>query len=197
MLIVIIFSSIVLFVGVSMVDMAAVLPVHDEYRIEGTDYFVRYSSYLPYGLYRWGDLLCEGSFGYDWGAEYTGDAFYCNEYDTTDFGLMTCSVVKIDMTTFNKETLIRDAMIRGKCKSGELIIFDGYVSPSWNPDVNPLRSVMRVGNGVIPQESYGANVEWFDIESEKVVYSVFDPNALEDGGDEGYLSLTLEEAKAK
>ena len=190
-----VFSAIILFVGITMVDMATILPVEDEYRIEDTDYFIRYSSFRPYGLYRWSELLCEGSFGYDWGACYTGDVLYCNEYKTTDFGLMAINVVKIDMTTYKKETLYRDAMIRGRCASGELVIFKGYVSPSWSPDVNPLRSVFAASDGDILPESDGATVCWFDTEKGTIVHSVKDPMAMSKGKENYYLSASLEEVK--
>ena len=197
LLITALFSALILFIGVTMVDMATLLPVEDEYRIEGTDYFIRYSSFRPYGLYRWSELLCEGSFGYDWGAELVGDTLYCNEYKTTDFGLMVTDVVRIDMTTYKKTTLMRNAMIRGKCASGELIVYEGYISQSWNPDVNPFRPVFSISDGEIPKDPDAALVCWFDTSSERTVYSIADPAAQTDAREEYYISRTLEEVRGE
>ena len=198
LLIVAIFSALVLFIGITMVDMATILPVEDSYRIGDTEYFVRYSSFHPYGIYRGNDqLVLKGSYGHDWGAALVGNTYYCNEMKDTDFGLMVTDVVKIDLTTFKKETVLRNSMIRGKCASGELIIYEGYISPTWSPDVNPFRCVFRVSDSKIQEDADAAVVSWYDTSSDSIVYSKTDPNAHHNKREEYYISRTLEKVRGK
>ena len=200
-LIVMIFSLALLFFTVNLVTMAEPYAENSFYRIEGTKYYVHYSTMDPSGIYlgsgRTAELMIEGKYGHDWGAALVGNTYYCNEMKDTDFGLMVTDVVKIDLTTFKKETVLRNSMIRGKCASGELIIYEGYISPTWSPDVNPFRCVFRVSDSKIQEDADAAVVSWYDTSSDSIVYSKTDPNAHHNKREEYYISRTLEEVRGK
>ena len=129
----IIFSVFVVFVLFGLTNMANLRINNDVYEIEGTDYSVRYTELKPSGLYKGkdmsGQLKVEGYFGYDWGVAVEDGVLYCNEYKTTSLGLMVSNFVRIDLDTYEKETVFKNAMMIGKCESGEIVCLDGFVMP--------------------------------------------------------------------
>ena len=141
-LVVTIFSAIILFITVKLSGIAGSRAINDYYQIEGTPYGIRYSSALPNGIYNGQDknstLLLEGTFGYDWGAVVSGNDLYINEYSSSDFGNMYSRVVRVDLTTFEKQTIYNDAVLRGKCASGEIVCERGVILPVNCPDTNRM-----------------------------------------------------------
>ena len=102
-IIVIIFAAMGLFFTVKLVNMADRFPINEFVPIEDTDLAIKYSSLEPNGIYRGsensGTLVIEGTFGYDWGSVLEGDTLFVNEYQSTDLGLLTSDLVKININT--------------------------------------------------------------------------------------------------
>ena len=199
LLVVIIFSAITFFVSIKVVDLADHRAVNDFYPVEGTDVAVRYSSIYPNGIYEGdktnGVLKVEGDFGHDWGAAAVGDQLYLNEYTRTDMGLMMCQVVRVDLNTYEKEVLWRDAILRGRCASGELVCLRGFLMPSGFPENNSLCRLYAMSSAEIRPENGDALVTYVDGESGEILYSVRDRETETETFDALYLERTLEEVR--
>ena len=141
-LVVVIFSALILFVTVKLSGIAGREAINSYYEIEGTPYWIRYSSVLPNGIYngkdKTSDLLLEGTFGYDWGAVVSGNDLYINEYASSSFGNMYSTVVRVDLDSFEKQVIARDTVIRGRCASGEIVCEKGLILPLNHPDTNRM-----------------------------------------------------------
>ncbi len=196
-LVVAIFSAILLYVSVRVVDVSGQAAYKDYFPIEGTELGVRYSSLKPNGLYRGGEnsdeLVLEGTFGYDWGAAVEGNSLYLNEYTSTDLGVMLCRLDRVDLTTCGKEVLLRDAILRGRCASGELVCLTGYLMPVDYPATNPLCRLYAMAAPDVRTEGTGAAVLFLDPATGETVWSLWDDEALTDSFDSRYLSRTLQE----
>ena len=183
---------------VNLVTMAEPYAENSFYRIEGTKYYVHYSTMDPSGIYlgsgRTAELMIEGKYGHDWGAVAVGDKLYINEYSKTDFGIMLTRLVCIDLTTFEKTVLRNDTMLRGRCRSGELVAVSGFVMPSNMPDTNSLCKMYSFSKNDIHLEDKDAVVLYIDPETAAVVHSVRDKAALEDDFESRFIETTLEEA---
>lgn len=197
LLVTLIMSAIAFFFTVKLFTLADRSAVNEYYPIEGTPYAVRYSSLKPYGLYEGGNttgvLRLEGQFGYDWGAAVQDDALYLNEYLRTDFGLLFCQVVRVDTGSFEKEVLLRDAILRGRCASGELVCLGSTMLPSDSPKTNPLCRLYAVSKPELRPESDRAEVLFLDPASGEVLYRVWDEHALGADFEARYLARTLRE----
>ena len=198
LLLVIIFSAIIFFVTIKLVDLAYHPARNDYYHIEGTDCSVRYSSLLPDGIYTGdqitGTLRVEGRFGYDWGAAAAGDRLYINEYVSTDLGLMLCNLVRVDLETWEKETLLRDTVLQGTCASGELVCVGKSVMPAGHPGTNALARLYAMSEGTDPSAD-GALILYLDPESGEIVWSVADTEGVTEDFEAKYLARTLEEVR--
>ena len=199
LLVVIIFAAISLFFMVRVVDMADTGAVNDYYSVGDTGISVRYSSQKPNGLYtgsiNTGELKLAGNFGYDWGAAYEGNTLFINEYSSTDLGMMLCKLVKVDMTTFEKEVLYKDSMLRGRCASGELVVVSGFMMPSSYPETNSLCKLYSFSSSNVHIDGKTATVLFIDPATGEVVYSVEDSNAMAEDFDARYIERTLAEVK--
>jgi len=194
---VILFSAIFLFFTVTVSDMADTHVINENYPLEDTGYYIRYTTHIPSGIYdgegQGAHLLLEGSYGHDWGAYVSGDTLYCNEYHTTTLGYMTTNVVKINLKDFSKEVLYEDCMVRGVIASGELLLYDNVVMPNWFPKSNPLCLMYDISGKGDPLDSLEATVVLYDITAAKEVYRKDDTLAQSDKRVEFYLSKTLQE----
>ena len=184
LLLVIIFSAIIFFVTIKLVDLAYHPARNDYYHIEGTDCSVRYSSLLPDGIYTGdqitGTLRVEGRFGYDWGAAAAGDRLYINEYVSTDLGLMLCNLVRV--------------VLQGTCASGELVCVGKSVMPAGHPGTNALARLYAMSEGTDPSAD-GALILYLDPESGEIVWSVADAEGVTEDFEAKYLARTLEEVR--
>ncbi len=196
-LVVAVFSAILLFFSIRVVDISHHEAVNDFYPIEGTDLSVCYSSLKPDGLYRGGrttgTLVLEGTFGYDWGAAVEGDSLYLNEYTATDVGMMLCQLVRVDLSTGEKDVLLRDTILRGRCASGELVCLSGYLMPSDFPATNSLCRLYAMSSPSIRPEGESAVVLYLDPATGRVLSSLRDDEALTDVFESRYLERTRQE----
>ena len=199
-IIVIIFAAMGLFFTVKLVNMADRFPINEFVPIEDTDLAIKYSSLEPNGIYRGsensGTLVIEGTFGYDWGSVLEGDTLFVNEYQSTDLGLLTSDLVKININTLEKEILIKDAVLRGKCSSGELVCLSGFIMPSSFPETNSLMKLYGMSSRDILPNGESAIVNYLDPADGTILYSVRDDEANTDKFEEKYLQTTLEEVKS-
>ena len=200
LLIILLASGLYLFVSVVVYDMAAMNFRNDSYQLEDTGYYVRYitqrtddRSGIYDGDHEWSKKLISGNFGYDWGAAVADDVLYCNEYHTTRMGFLTCDVVKIDLNTFEKEVLYKDTMMKGRCKSGELVCMGEIVGANWFPASNPLYKLYISSNDEMQAENDSAVVRIIDPASGKTVWEKRDDRALTSEREEYYLSSELSE----
>lgn len=199
-LVAIIFSALAFFFTVAMVKLADRRPVNDFIPIEGTEYAIRYSSLAPNGLCRGSEnantLLLEGTFGADWGACAQGDNIFLNEYTTTDFGLLLCDVVRIDLPTMTKTTLYPDAVLRGRCASGELVVVSGCLLPADFPATDSLCRLYRLTSREMADRPEGGTVLFLDPQTLEEVHRVENPHVFAGDFEARYLSRPLSEVIA-
>ena len=192
-----ILSVLYIFITVVIFNVAQNTPTSASYQIEDTGYFVRYTTMKENGIYDddgpAGKLLLEGQFGYDRGAAAQGNTLYCTEYRSSTLGWMTCDLVKVDLTTFEKKVLMKDAMLYGRCASGELIVMDGVVMANWFPQTNQLCELYRMTAGDKVFSERGAVVCLMDPESGEILWRKQDLNALTEKRMRYYMNNSLEE----
>jgi len=190
--VVMLFSVIGFFFTVKMVNLADRYPVNEYTVIEGTNLAVRYSNLEENGICEGSAekavLKLPGNYGADWGAFVSGNSLFINEYTSTKFGMMLCNVVKIDLQTYEKETVLEDAILRGRCASGEPVCVSGCMLPSDFPETNSLCKLY----GMTAAE-HDVTVLYLDPETAEVVASVHDDAAMKVNFEKCYLNRTLEE----
>ena len=195
-----IMTAIFFFFAVKVVDLADHYTANDYYPIEGTDDLaIRYSSQKASGIYR-GDkntstLMLKGLYGFDWGCVADGDWLYLNEYRSSEMGMRFCRVVRVDMNSFEKEVLLEDAILRGRCASGEIVCLDECMMPSTFPKTNCLCALYAVAAPQLRPDSDGAKVVYLDPQTAQELYSVRDEAALSEDFDAIYLERTLGEVR--
>ena len=197
LLIVIIFSVIGFFFTVFIPYMMSNYAVNDIYYLEGTDLSIRYSNRTGSGLYqgpeRTGVLKVEGNFGHDWGAVITDDLLYTNEFLTSDTGVMICRLVKIDLNTFEKETLLDNTALRGQCASGELVCTASFLPKSDYPRSSSIcRLYAMVSDDIFPDSDL-SHILIIDPVSSQTVFTITDDISDEDHFEEHYIDRTLKE----
>ena len=196
LLILLIFGGFTFFITLFIVRMADRSGVNTFNPVEGTDYAIRYSSLEPNGLYQGNEvvnsLVVKGNFGFDWGAALEGERLYLNEYNTSNMGVMHSDLVCVDLTTKQKETLLTDAILRGKCASGELVCVRGVLLPANEPESNVLCKFYAL---TAPGLHDGAEVLFLDPATGEIVYSVRDDGAMTEAFEARYLDRTLEEVR--
>ncbi len=199
LVVLLIFGAFTFFITVYITNKADRTPINQFYPIEGTDLAVRYSSLEPDGLYRGSEnvhsLLVKGRFGFDWGAALEDRSLYLNEYTSTELGLTLCDLVRVDLTSFHKEVLWRDTILRGRCASGELVCVRNVLLPSNQPKTSPLCAFYSLSSAALHPESDRAEVLFLDPVTGEILYSVFDDGAMADSFDARYLARTLEEVR--
>ena len=196
LLVLLIFGGFTFFITLFIVRMADRTGVNTFNPVEGTDYAIRYSSLEPNGLYQGNEvvnsLVVKGNFGFDWGAALEGERLYLNEYNTSNMGVMHSNLVRVDLTTKQKETLLTDAILRGKCASGELVCVRGVLLPANEPESNILCKFYALA---APALHDGAEVLFLDPATGEIVYSVRDDGAMTEAFEARYLQRTLEEVR--
>ena len=199
LVIVTVFSAIGLLFTVGIYDMGQhAYLVSDYQEIEGTDLSIRYSTKDPSGIYRGSkyddELVLEGDFGYDKGTTFSEGHLYLNEYRYTDTGLVLCDAVCVDTVTFEKKVIMKNAMLRGRCASGELVCRGDCLLQSNTPDTNSLCRLYAMTSSKLDPLSERATVVFIDPASGETVYTAEDDAAAVDF-DERWLSRTLEEVR--
>ena len=196
LLVLLIFGGFTFFITLFIVRMADRTGVNTFNPVEGTDYAIRYSSLEPNGLYQGNEvvnsLVVKGNFGFDWGAALEGERLYLNEYKTSNMGVMHSNLVRVDLTTKQKETLLTDAILRGKCASGELVCVRGVLLPANKPESNILCKFYALA---APGLHDGAEVLFLDPAIGEIVYRVRDDEAMSNAFEARYLKRTLEEVR--
>ena len=197
MIVVAVFSALTFIFTVKIVNLNNPFPVNEFYEIEGTKYGVRYSTLEPNGIYKGIKSACtlvlEGSYGSDWGLYREGDTLYVNEYVSSDMGLLFCKVVKIDLNTFEKETLLQDALLRGTCASGELVCVSGITLDSNMPAENSLCKLYAMSSNEMRPEGKSAVIYYIDPKTGEVLASFRDDEAMSDDFEARYLERTYAE----
>ena len=192
-------AAIFFFFGLKLVVMAEHYATNDYFPIEGTDLAIRYSTMKTSGIYRGdkntGTLMLEGRYGFDWGCVQDGDWLYLNEYNSSEMGLLFCRVVRVNTNTFEKEVLLEDSILRGRCASGEVVCLKNCMMPSVFPKTNCLCALYSVISPELHPREDGATILFLDPQTAQERFSVRDEAALTENLDELYLSRTLEEVK--
>lgn len=198
MIIVIIFSAMLFFFTVTMVEMVNPYGQNEFQPIEGTDLAVKHSSVDENGLYQGPEstaqLVLKGNFGNDWGTTLSGNSLYLNKYAITSLGLIIPEVVRVDTETHEEELLYKDAIIRGRCASGEMIILTDYVMPTNYPDTNPMLKLYSMSSGV-DLDDKTLTVVFIDPGTGEVLYSLEDRAFLEKTFQKKYEDRTLDEIR--
>ena len=176
LLVVVIFSALYFFVTIGVTNVADRTAVNGFFPIEGTEYSVFYSSLGPDGIYS--------------GAFLEGDELYINEFRFTDLGFVRSSIVKVNVKTLEKETVFKNALLRGRCLSGEPVCSLDFSLPSNFPASNSLCSFDNLLTG----GGRASKTAFLDPESGEIVFTV--ENAIERKFNDLYLNRTLEEVMA-
>ena len=194
-LVVLIFSALLLFFTIKLPSFADLEAQNDFFSVENSEVSVCYSNRRPNGIYTGskltGELQVEGNFGYDWGAAAVGNKLYINEYSGTDLGMTLVNLDVIDLNTFEKKVLLRDAILRGRLTSGELVVVSGFIMPTNYPETNSLIKLYSLSSdSFVPG---GATVLFLDPETGETKYSAFvnEPNGTD--FDRLYFSKSLSE----
>lgn len=199
LLVILIFAAFTFFITVYITGKADRTAINAFHPIEGTDLAVRYSSLEPDGLYQGTEnvntLRVKGTFGFDWGAVLEGNRLYLNEYDATDLGVTLCSLVRVDLETDQKEVLFPDAILLGRCASGELVCVRNALLPSNHPDESSLCAFYSLTSPALRPESGAVEVVFLDPGTGEALCSVTDNLAEMDSFDARYLARTLEEVR--
>jgi len=196
--VVIIASALTFFVSVGLTKTAVNIWALNEFvQIEDSSYAVKYSNVEPNGIYKGtqnvNTLVIEGDYGADWGVSLDGNILYINEYSSTSLGFNMCDVVKIDLDSKEKEVICKDAVLRGKCKSGELVFLKGFSLQTGNPEANAFGrfySLSSFGN-----DAKVSTVEFYDTEKGKFVYSEKDRSVSDKSFSGLYIERTLGEVR--
>ena len=196
MVIVIMFSAITFLFTIKMSQAASKpWPNNEFYRLGDTEYAVRYSNLEPNGIYKGNEnqntLVLKGNYGSGWGAVVDKNVIYTNEYTSTDMGLIFCKVVKIDLDTLEKTVVMDDAVIRGQCKSGEIVITDCFLASSNHSDANSLCKLYALSSDVRLDAS--GSVIYYDIARSEEVYRTEDKSTTDKNFGILYLKKSLEE----
>ena len=96
------------------------------------------------------------------------------------------------MAIHEKETVFKNAMMIGKCESGEIVCLDGFVMPSWQYETNSLYKLFSMSSSAIRAEDDIVTVRFFDADSEETVYS-FEDSMTDEEKIEYYRSIDLSE----
>ena len=196
LLMLLIFGGFTFFITVFLIPVADRSGINTFKPIEGTPYAIHYSSLEPNGLYEGTEnvhsLVIPGDFGFDWGAALEGERLYLNEYTASDLGVMHSDLVCVDLTTREKTVLLSDAILRGRCASGELVCVRGVLLPANDPETNVL---CRFYGLAAPGVRDGAEVLFLDPATGEILYSVRDDETMGDGFDGRYLERTLTEVR--
>ena len=200
LIVVTLMSALVFFVLIFMTGLADHSAVNEFYRIDGTEYAVRYSNKKGNGLYEGeyettAKLVVPGDFGHDWGLVMLDGCLYTNEYSYSDLGLMFSDIVRIDLETYTKDTVMKNAVLRGRCASGELVCTAGTMVPSNFPKTNPLCRLYAMTDPEFRADGTGGMVFLIDPDTGSIVYSVRDDEVLSEGFEARYLDKTLEEIR--
>ena len=200
LVIVTVFSAIGLLFTVGIYDMGQHFYLVTDYEaIKGTDLSIRYSTKEPSGIYRGSqyddELMLEGDFGYDRGTTYSEGKLYLNEYRHTNTGIMLCDAVCIDTESFEKKVIMKNAMLRGHCASGELVCRGECMLQTNMPSTNSLCRLYAMTSSNIDPMSDKATVLFIDSGSGDIVYTTEDDAASAEEFDERWLSRTLEEVR--
>ena len=201
-IIAIIFSAILFFFTIAMVDMANPYAQNEFYPIEGTDELaIKHSSIEPNGIYRGSEntavLVLEGTYGKDWGTTLAGEKLYLNEYDMTTVGMIIPEIVRVDINTLEKEILYKDAMIRGRCASGEMVCLEGYVMPSNFPETNSLLKFYSMSEKDLNPGANICNVTYIDPETGEAVLTLEEQPIIEKSFESKYIDCTLDEIRGE
>lgn len=200
LVIVTVFSAIGLLFTVGVYDMGQHAYLISDYNaIKGTDLSIRYSNNEPSGIYRGPQnndgLMLEGDFGYDKGTMVIGNLLYLNEYRYTNAGLVLCDAVCVDTDSFEKKVIMENAMLRGRCASGELVCRGDCLLQSNMPETNSLCRLYAMTSSRLDPLSESATVLFIDPASGDIVYIAEDDSPSAEAFDERWLSHTLEEVR--
>ena len=200
LVIVIVFSAIGLLFTVGIYNMGQhVYLISDYEAIGGTDLSIRYNTKEPSGIYRGSkyddELMLEGYFGYDQGTTVREGRLYLNEYRYTDTGLALCNAVCVDTDSFEKTVIMENAMLHGRCASGEIVCRGDCFLQSDMPDTNSLCRLYAMTSSKLDPLDGSSTVIFIDPASGEVVYTVEDDDTHAEDFDELWLSRTLEEVR--
>ena len=201
LVILIVFSAIYLFATITAFRVMDPSVLNETHPIEGTDYAIRYSTFEQSGIVRGtnsntAELVLEGNYSVDWGAAAEGDTLYVNAYRATSFGLTLCDVVQIDLAGLKESPLFPNAVLRGRCTSGELVVVSGVMLPANYPESNALCRLYAMGDADLHPDGKEAEILFFDPSSGEIVHRIPGTSAFSDDFEERYLNKTLEEVKA-
>ena len=198
LIIIIAFSALLFCFMLGFVNLSYRYSVNDWYYVEGTDIAVRYSSLYESGIYQGKEkntavLRVKGDFGYEWGNVLEGKMLYLNEYTTSTMEMIMCKLVRVDIDTFEKETLYPDMLLRGRCASGEIVCITDFIMPANHPGTNALSELYAMTSSTIDPGREGASVVFIDPKTGDILYKTFDEDAFGEGFEARWLDRTLEE----
>ena len=198
-LIVIIFSAVLFFCTMTVSEMADLRVINERYPIDGTDLAVRYSSSRENGIYsgleNTDTLVLAGDYGHDWGLVRVGDMLYTNEYRASSLGLIYCDCLRIDLGSFEKQLLGRNAVLRGRREDGQLVMVGRAFMPSVYPATNPLCRLYAMTDDTLDPSEEGAALCVYDPQEGVISSFEWITDAEANGFNEKYLGAGEEAAE--
>ena len=201
MVVVLLFSLIAIYFTVKAYDIGEhAFLIMDYQAIEGTDLSIRYSTKDINGIYRGpkndDELMLEGDFGFDQGTTYSDGKLYLNEYHYSDADLVFCDAVCIDTETFEKTVMMQNAMLRGRCESGELVCTGDCLLEVNKPDTSSLCRLYGMTSMKINPSSDSVTVLYIDPASGEAAYKTEEEKGLTGKEfDARWINRTLEEVR--
>lgn len=195
------FSLIAVYLTVEAYDLGEHAFLITDYQpIEGTDLSLRYSTKDISGIYQGSQqddaLKLEGNFGYDAGTTYSDGKLYLNEYDYSNADLVFCDAVCVDTESFEKKVIMKNAMLRGRCKSGELVCVGGSLLSTNKPDTNSLCRLYEMTSPQLDPVADSVTVLFIDPASGETVYKAEgEENLTGKEFDARWINRTLEEVR--
>ena len=195
------FSVIGLFATVSSLRMTDPSVMNEFYPVGDTGYSIRHSTFTQNGIVKGMDvnnaeLVFPGNFGTDWGAVSDGDQLYVNLYTPTTIGILQSDVELVDLDALEETTLFENAILRGQCASGELVIVRGAMLPANKPEESVLCKFYAMSAGDLSPDGRNAEVLFYDIGKGEVVYRIAGEAAFSEDFEARFLDKTLEEVQA-
>ena len=115
----------------------------------------------------------------------------------TTVGMIIPEIVRVDINTLEKEILYKDAMIRGRCASGEMVCLEGYVMPSNFPETNSLLKFYSMSEKDLNPGANICNVTYIDPETGEAVLTLEEQPIIEKSFESKYIDCTLDEIREK
>ena len=115
----------------------------------------------------------------------------------TTVGMIIPEIVKVNVDTLEKEVLFKDAMIRGRCASGEMVCLESYIVPSNSPKTNSLLKFYTMSDTNLKPDGNTSDIIFIDPATGEEVFRLEDQPIIEKTFAQEYLERSLDEIRGE